>query len=53
MFKAMSSALSLVLILIVLRSALPEVYNLSVELITKILELLNTVLDQAGKFELQ
>lgn len=52
MFKAISSALSLVLILLVLRSALPEVYNLSVEILTKVLVLLNNVIDQADKLQL-
>lgn len=52
MFKAISSALSLVLILVVLRSALPEVYNLSVEIITKVMLIINGLLDQADKLQL-
>lgn len=49
MFKAISGALSLLLTIVVLRAALPEVADLVIEIITKILLLLNTVLDGVAK----
>jgi len=48
MFKAISGALSLVLTLLVLRLALPEVGILLVQIITKALLLLSKLIDQAG-----
>ncbi|MFH0892694.1 MAG: hypothetical protein V1867_08050 [Candidatus Falkowbacteria bacterium] len=49
MFRAISGALSFLLILLVLRSALPEIYDLLVEIITKILSIANAGLDQMGQ----
>ena len=52
MFKAFSGALSLLFVLLVLRSVMPEVFNLSVSIITKALLIISNVLDQADKLQL-
>lgn len=47
MFKAFSGALSLLLAILVLRMALPEVFAPFVEVVVKLLELVSSGLDQA------
>jgi len=47
MWKAITSALSLLLIIVVLQVALPEVSSLLVEIITKLLNVVNKSLDLA------
>ena len=48
MVKAISGALSLALIILVLRWALPEIAGPLVEIITKILEIILNVINQAS-----
>lgn len=53
MAKAFGSALSLVLTIVVLRLALPQVAGLLTEILIKILTLFNGVLDQVSTGGLQ
>jgi hypothetical protein len=52
MFKAFSGALSLLLALLVLKLALPEIYHLLEEITIKVLTLVNNNLDMSSDYHL-
>lgn len=52
MFRAISGAFTLLLTIMVMRLVLPEVSTLLVQIIVKMLSLVNTSLDQSASWQL-
>ena len=53
MAKAFGGALSLVLTILILRLALPEVGKIAVEIVMKVLLIISKLLDSAGSLPIQ